>query len=89
MKKLKNITLVSAKVEVVYLGADDLNHTEEHILTVEPSPEWTALLCRYIKDHEQKGQYGSGGRKLQMGGSCGDRPGITEARWNPNYTFTG
>ncbi len=89
MEKLKDITLVSAKVELVYIGEDTEGVTEEHILTVEPSPEWVALLCRYLKDHEQKGQHGSGGKKISLIGSAGDRPGVTETRWNPNRAFVG
>jgi hypothetical protein len=89
MEKLTNITLVSSKIEVVYLGTDGEGATAEHTLTLEPDTAWAALLCRYLKDHEQKGQHGSGGMKLSMIGSAGDRPGITEARWNPNRAFTG
>lgn len=84
MQGLTNISLVSAKIEVVYLGTDSEDNTEEHVLSLEPDPAWTALLCRYIENHRLKGQHGTGAKSISLKGSAGEFPKVTKDCWNPN-----
>lgn len=84
MQGLTNIDLVSAKIEVVYLGTDAEDVTAEHTLTLTPDPAWVALLCRYIESHRAKGQHGTGAKSFSLQGSAGDYPRVAAGSWNPN-----
>jgi hypothetical protein len=90
MEMLNDITLISGNVELKYTGKDANGNVVEKVETFQPDPAWTAVLLRYLKDHDEVGSRGAGSREIALQGSKpGDFPGVEASRWNPSGPFVG